>query len=276
MTKPLLGVCIVVFLALAAGAQGPAFDVASVKPNVSGDVGGQFGVRPGGQLAVVNNSLRNIVRNAWGLQDFQIVGGPDWFDRDRFDITARPTVEPRTREEFAQMVQSLLADRFALRVHFETREIPIYALVPVRQGDTGPKLRSSATDCAAVEAAARRGGAPPPASAGERPLCGTRTTPGRMMAGGVTMATFARNLSNFAGRITVDRTGLPGIYDIDLEWLPDQLPPPGSLPAGLSPPPSDAPSLFTAVQEQLGLRLDSQRGPVEVLVIDSAERPTPD
>jgi uncharacterized protein (TIGR03435 family) len=97
-----------------------------------------------------------------------------------------------------------------------------------------------------------------------------------MAAGGVTMETFARNLSNFAGRITLDRTGLTGTFDVDLEWSPDQLPPPGSLPAGLPPPPSDAPSLFTAMQEQLGLKLDSQRGPVEVLVIDSAERPTPD
>jgi uncharacterized protein (TIGR03435 family) len=276
MIRTIIGLGIVAALALTASAQGPTFEVASVKANVSGEIGARFGVRPGGQLQVMNNSLRNIVRNAWGLQDFQIVGGPDWFDRDRFDITAKPAVEPRTREEFAQMVQALLADRFKLRVHFETRDIPIYALIAVREGATGPKLRPSASDCAALEAAARRGGGPPPPAQGERPLCGTRTTPGRMMAGGVTMENFARNLSNFAGRIVQDRTGLPGVYDLDLEWLPDQLPPPGTLPPGLPAPPADAPSLFTAVQEQLGLRLDSQRGPVEVLVIDSAERPTPD
>ena len=275
MTRTIIGIGVVTALVVTVGAQGPTFDVASVKPNVSGEVGGGFNMRPGWQLVITNNSLRNIVRNAWGLQNFQIVGGPDWFDRDRFDITAKPGAEPRSREEFFQMIQSLLADRFKLRVHFETREIPIYALVPVRPGEVGPKLSTAMTDCGAVAAAARQGGGPPP-PVGERPLCGTRTTPGRMTAGAVNMESLARNLSNFAGRIVVDRTGLAGVYDLDLEWLPDQLPPPGSLPAGLPPPPSDAPSLFTAVQEQLGLRLDSQRGPVEVLVIDSAERPTPD
>ncbi|MGE3404280.1 MAG: TIGR03435 family protein, partial [Vicinamibacterales bacterium] len=191
------GVLVLAFATL--GAQGPQFEVASVKPNLSGDIGSRFGVRPGGQLVVTNNSLRNIVRNAWNLQDFQIIDGPDWFDRDRFDILAKPAVEPRSREEFAQMVQALLTERFKLRVHFETREIPIYALVLVLEGDTGPTLRPSAIDCATVEAAARRGG-PPPTRPGERPLCGTQTTPGRMMAGGVTMESFARNLSNFAGR----------------------------------------------------------------------------
>lgn len=274
-----LNVCFAGALVLAftsVGAQGPQFEVASVKPNVSGDIGGRFGVRAGGQLEVLNNSLRNIVRNAWGLQDYQIVGGPDWFDRDRFDITAKPETAPRNREEMAQMIKALLADRFKLRTHVETRQVPIFALVSQGNGVPGPKLRPSASDCAALEAAARRGGGPPPPGPGERPLCGTRTTPGRMMAGGVTMENFARNLSNFAGRIVQDRTGLSGVYDLDLEWLPDQLPPPGTLPAGLPPPPSDAPSLFTAVQEQLGLKLESQRGPVEVLVIDSAERPTPD
>ncbi len=90
------------------------------------------------------------------------------------------------------------------------------------------------------------------------------------------MADFARNLSNFAGRIIVDKTGFAGAFDLDLEWTPDQLPPPGTLPQGIPGPPADGPSLFTAMQEQLGLRLDSQRGPVDMLVIDSAARPTPD
>jgi len=180
------------------------------------------------------------------------------------------------------LVQGLLAERFKLVVHRETREIPIYALVMAKaDGTRGPQLLPSTTDCdainAAANAAARSGGAPPvPAAANGRPLCGTRTTPGRMMAGAVAMSNFARNLSNFAGRITVDKTGLTGLFDLELQWTPDQLPPEGSLPPGLPGPPVDGPSLFTAVQEQLGLKLDSQRGPVEVLVIDSAERPTPD
>jgi len=90
------------------------------------------------------------------------------------------------------------------------------------------------------------------------------------------MADLARNLSNFAGRMTVDKTGLAGAFDLELEYTPDQLPPDGTLPPGIPPPRLDGPSLFTAVQEQLGLKLDSQRGPVEVLVIDSAQQPLPD
>jgi uncharacterized protein (TIGR03435 family) len=98
----------------------------------------------------------------------------------------------------------------------------------------------------------------------------------RVLAGGVTMDDLARNVSNFAGRMTLNRTGLQGRFDLELEFTPDQLPPEGTLPPGLPKPPVDGPSLFTAMQEQLGLKLDSQRGPVDVLVIDSADRPTPD
>ena len=262
-----------------APAPGPAFEVASVKPNKSGEVGGSFGVRPGGQVVVTNNTLRNIVRNAYQLQNFQIVGGPEWFDTERFDITAKAVDSNPTQQEFQSMVQRLLADRFKLVVHRETRQSPIYALVLARSdGTRGPKLTPSTTDCLALAAAAARGATPPPAppNPNGRPLCGTRTLPGRILAGGVTMDDLARNVSNFAGRMTLNRTGLQGRFDLELEFTPDQLPPEGTLPPGLPKPPADGPSLFTAMQEQLGLKLDSQRGPVDVLVIDSADRPTPD
>lgn len=267
------------------GAQTPVapltFEVSSVKRNMSAEQGGSFGARPGGQLVVRNNTLRNIVRNAYQLQNFQIVtvaGTPDWFDRDRFDITATSPKPDPSIDEFRGMVQALLAERFGLRVHRETREMPIYALVLAKpDGTWGSQLTRSTTDCAAMAAAARRGAPPPPPTAiTERPPCGTRSLPGQMLAGGVTMADLARNVSNFAGRMTIDKTGLAGAFDFTLEYTPDQLPPEGSLPAGMPPPPANGPSLFTAMQEQLGLKLDSQRGPVDVLVIDAAQQPTPD
>jgi len=260
-----------------ATADTPTFEVASVQPNKSADLGGSFRTRPGGQFAVTNNTLRNIIRNAYQLQDFQIVGGPDWLDRDRFDITAKtPTPEP-TMPQVMAMVQALLAERFKFVAHRETREMPIYALVVARpDGVLGPRLSHSATDCGARAAAARNGAGVPPVAPDGRPLCGTRFTPGRVLAGGITMADLARNLSNAAGRVTVDTTGLAGGFDLELEFTPDQLPPEGTLPPGMPRPPVDGPSLFAALQEQLGLKLESQRGPVDVLVIDSVEPPSPD
>jgi len=255
----------------------PVFDVASVKANTSGDPGASFGGRPGGQVVVRNNTLRNIIRNAYGLQDFQIVGGPEWINSDRFDIVAK-AADDAPPAQMLLMVRALLADRFKLAVHTETREIPIYALVMARSdGRPGPQLRPAAVDCAAIFAAARGRGAPPPAPAppGDRPTCGMRTVPGRMMAGGYALPDVARNLSNFTGRMVVDKTGLTGTFDLDLTWTPDQIPQ-GPVPPGAPAIDANGPSIFTAVQEQLGLKLDSQRGPVEVLVIDRAEQPTAD
>jgi uncharacterized protein (TIGR03435 family) len=254
-----------------------AFEVMSVKPNKSGDPGGSFGGRPGGQLAVRNNTLRNIIRNTYGLQDFQIVGGPDWMNSDRFDIAAKAAGDAAPAQMML-MMRTLLADRFGLALHTETREIPIYALVMARSdGKPGPQLRPAAVDCAALAAATRAGAPPPlaPTSPGQRPVCGMRTVPGRMAAGGYRLADVARNLSNFAGRMVVDQTGLTGRFDLELAWTPDQSLQ-GPLPAGAPPIDPNGPSIFTAVQEQLGLKLDSQKGPVEVLVIDHAEYPTAD
>ncbi|MEQ1759185.1 MAG: TIGR03435 family protein [Vicinamibacterales bacterium] len=288
MTRLLVLPAIVVAATLSLSAQGPApitprpsFEVASVKKNTSGEFGGSIGGRPG-QVTVRNNTLRNIVRNVYRLQDFQIVGGPSWFDTERFDITGRAPVET-TQDDMMLMVQELLADRFKLVLHMETRQLPVYVLLPSRaDGRPGPKLTMSTVDCAALVAslaAARQGGAPPPTpTAGAQPFCGTRTTPGRIQGSSVTMANFGRNLSNFAGRMVIDRTGLAGSWDLELQWTPD----PGMMPAlppnapPLPAPDPNGPSLFTAIQEQLGLKLDSQRGPVDVLVIDSAQQPSPD
>jgi bla regulator protein BlaR1 len=251
-------------------AQAPAarqeFEVASVKPNKSGNSGGSFGGRPGGLVVVVNNTLRNIVRNVWNLQEFQIVGGPDWINQDRWDIEARAPQGQPTQQQMMLMMRSLLADRFKLAVHNETREIPVYALVLARpDGKFGPQFRRSELDCGAIRAAVEKG-APPPARPADRPFCGTQTRPGMVMTSGVLLADFARNLSPSTGRIVIDKTGLTGFFDLELKFTPDQLG------AGAGDPATDVPSLFVAIQEQLGLKLEAQRAPVDVLVIDSAQR----
>jgi uncharacterized protein (TIGR03435 family) len=175
------------------------------------------------------------------------------------------------------MLRRLLAERFKLVARLETREIPTYALVVARAGQRlGSDLRRAAVDCLPIVAAAEKQGVAPqlPAPQGNRPACGTRSLPGVIMGTGVSMADLARNLAGPTDRMVVDKTGLTGPWDFDLRFvLPDQ--PAPNIP-GLPPPPTDAPSLFTALQEQLGLRLEPQRASVEVLVIASIERPTED
>jgi uncharacterized protein (TIGR03435 family) len=305
-------------------AQGPPFDtptfeVASVKPNKSGEAFVQLGGR-GGQFTITNAPLRLIIRNAYRLQDFQIVGAPGWITSDRFDIVAKsdPTA---TADQTQAMMKALLAERFKLKVHDETRDLPLYALQLARSdGRLGPKIKPAAVDCAAL-AAARRGGPPPPGTGGPgAPLgpggpgpitrggpgapagagvappgggpggargadapfgpCGVRIGPGNIAANGQSMSQLAASLSIWVNRTVVDRTGLSGSFDLELSWTPEQLPqgradpPPGAPP--LPPIDPNGPSIFTAIQEQLGLKLDAQRGPVEVLVIDSVEQPTED
>jgi uncharacterized protein (TIGR03435 family) len=268
----------------------PSFEIASVKANKSGDGRMMFGLQPGGGMTATNVPLRELIRFAYEVQDFQIVGAPGWTESERFDVVAKAVVDrpadaqialPGPRER--QMMQSLLADRFKLTLHNDTRPLPIYALVLARSdGKLGPQLKPSAADCAAIRGRgpggpggpAGRGPMGPPAP-GERPQCGMMMRPGGIVAGGMPLADFIRTLSMFLRRVVVDRTNLQGNYDIDLTWTPDQMPP-GPPPPGVQLPPIDpnGPSIFTAVQEQLGLKLESQTGPVDVLVIDRVERPS--
>lgn len=264
----------------------PTFEVASVKPNKSGDGRVLFGMQPGGRFTATNVPLRELIRMAYGIQSFQLVGGPDWISSERFDVVAkaegdvpRPVPGGPPGPMFL-MVRALLAERFKLAVHNESRELPIYALIVARSdGRLGPQLRASQVDCAALIASRPPGGPPPaPPKPGERPPCGMFMGIGRISAGAVAMSQVAMTLSPRVGRVVVDRTGLTGPYEFELEFTPDQLPqgvpPPGAPP--LPPIDPNGPSIFTALQEQLGLKLDSQRGPVDVLVVDSVERPTPD
>ena len=250
------------------------FEVASIRKNVSGDPGAQIRVQPGGQMTVTNNSLYNLIRNAYGTQRYEMIPGanlPSWIDSDRWDIVAKPPAgAPEVQEQMQLRLLSLLEDRFKLVARRETREMPIYELVIARSdGQLGPQIRKSGDECAAQGRAREAGVQPPPLPPGG--FCGTRTNNGTVSMKGVPLSNFVRNLGGMTGRFIIDKTGLTGPYDLDLQWTPD----PGA-PGQAPGSPGDGASLFAAIQEQLGLKFEAKRAPVEVLVIDSAERPIED
>jgi uncharacterized protein (TIGR03435 family) len=250
------------------------FQVASVKPNISGSPNANIELHPGGRITATNVVLANLMRNVFNLQPYQLVNAPDWIETARFDIEAKADREYSAREdapapELLAMLRNLLADRFSLVAHREMRDMPVYALVRAKaDGTLGPQLRRSTVDCeteAARALAARRGGGAP-AQGGAKPIvrCRINTTAGRIVGTGTTISELMRRLAPVLGRPVVDRTGISGSFDLELHWSPEPI--------------ADAsgPSIFTAVQEQLGLKLDSQRAPVDVLVVDRVERPAPD
>jgi uncharacterized protein (TIGR03435 family) len=276
----------------------PVAYVASIRPSQGGR--GMIRMMPGA-ISVSGVPIRMIIRQAYGpLQEGQLVGGPDWIDSERFDIEAK-LEGPPTPQATGGMLRQMLADRFNLKVHTEKRDLPVFELMVARgDGRLGPSLKPSAPECVAMMQAGPRGGGrggdgrgplPPPPDArgrgpgGPGPLdlntpvpCGMRGGGfGILRAGGTSMAQFATFLSGPAQRMVLDKTGLTGFYDIQLTYtpapdqLPQQPPPPG---VQLPPIDPDGPSLFTALQEQLGLKLESSRAPVDVVVIDSIDRPT--
>lgn len=254
---------------------------------------------------VTNLPLRMLITQAYRVSGYQLVGGPGWIDSERFDIVAKAPEGSRP-DQTPLMLRGLLAERFKLKVHGETRDTPIYALVLSRSdGKLGPKLSKTTDDCqkiqeerqAAIKAAQASGSGPgrgqplPPGimpAPGERPICTVSMNAGpspgggmpviTMRAGGQTMEALARNLSGNLNRQVVDRTGLTGLYDYELQYgMQGNLttaPVGGATPAPAAPI-DDAPTMFDALRE-LGLKLESMRGPVEHLVIDSVERPTED
>jgi uncharacterized protein (TIGR03435 family) len=246
----------------------PAFEGASVRENKSGGAGTNFDIK-GDRFTAINATLRELIRVAYQIRDLQIAEAPDWIDSARFDIIAK-AFEPLKMGVFPPHLRLLLADRFGLKVHNESRETSIYALVVARRdGTLGPSLRPVDVDrCpeAMAQAAARaRSGQPAFAPVpGQRMTCGLGYSVGVLTGGSISLAPLAQRLSPIVGRVVIDRTDLTGKFDFELKWAQD--------------PTADAagPSIFTALQEQLGLKLESARGPVEVLVIDHVERPTPD
>ena len=235
------------------------FEVASVKRNTSANERASLTINAG-RLTLRNGPLRAIIQSAFSLQAFQVLGGPDWIDTDRWDVTAKAEAGAE-RQPMGPMMQSLLADRFKLVMHKETRDLPRYALVFARQDHAfGPQLHASSTDCeTAVNAVIARTGRPPSPDA--PPLCGIRSLSGHVELNATRISpNFVRALATITGRSVVDTTGLTGLFDADLTWSDGD----------------EGPSLYTAIQNQLGLKLETDRGPIEVLVIDHVERPAPD
>jgi len=262
-----------------------AFDVASVK-RLSGDVrsSGSISVRPGGRLLAPSATVRELAAAAHGLPASRIVGGPEWLGRDRFEVIA--TTRPDVTETAArEMLRTVLTERFRFAAHVETRELPVYVLVSTRDDRTlGPQLRASGPECGPTSGpppgvfAPAFVPAPPPPPAEDGPLVLDAVSlrcpsvmvrmngTGHWSIRAMTLATLAQRLTMELDRPVIDRTGLAGSYDLDLTFASDA--------AVLAAPDRDVPALGTALRDQLALRLDSSRAPVDVLVIDRAEAPT--
>ena len=254
-------------------AERPTFEAASIKPAKPGAMGSFIRNQPGGRFSANNMTVKNLLTIAYDVQPFQIVGGPGWLDSERYDVeakaeessdgdaAAKPPSDMRKQMDAQRLrLQSLLAERCKLTMHRETRQLPVYAMV-IAKG--GPKLKES------------------PVNTTGKPNMQMRMGFGQLNGVDTPLSILAETLSRQLGRVVLDKTGLTGNYDFNLQWTPDagQMaamgPPPGA-PPGMAPPPSDpnGPSVFTAIQEQLGLKLESQKGPVDVWVIDSVEKPS--
>ena len=243
------------------------FEVASIKPNNSGGHGIQIMMSPG-RFVAKNVTAKILIMQAYNVKDFQVTGGPAWISSDHFDLDAKtggeeepkdakPTKEQMMAkaEQTRLMMQSLLADRFKLKSHDESKEAPVYALVV---GKNGPKLKPTE-----------------PGTEGRQMM---RMGHGQLSAKKVTMDALANQLANHVGRNVVNKTGLSGEFDVDLEWSPDpnQSGPFGGPPPGEAPPPVDSsgPSIFTAVQDKLGLKLEASKAAVKMIVVGSIEKPS--
>jgi uncharacterized protein (TIGR03435 family) len=289
MTRLALLLVLIAVTGLQLTSQAPRFEVVSVKTNLSGAGPLSLRTRPDGGFTATNITLGILLGQAFPQSTQDMVGLPDWAPAARFDVnaTAPPGIGNATPEQRRGMLQGMLAERFKLATHYETREVPAYDLVLARSdGKLGPQLTQTDTDCAVRSAAqraaadaARAAGQPPPtppptASPTDPPPPCTMRSMGTWFDGHMTMASLAMALRAMAGRVVVDKTGLKGYYTLVLQSSATA-PGLGAAP-GDSATTSELPSVFTAVPEQLGLRLVSSRAPIAVLVIDHIERPTPD
>jgi uncharacterized protein (TIGR03435 family) len=247
----------------------PKFEVAAIKP--AGPTGPRF-VRPlpGGRLSAMA-PVRLLIQNAYSLFPFQIVGGPDWLSSERYEIDAKVDGNP-ANDELLLMLQSLLEERFQLKTHRETKELPVYSLVPAKNGPRLPPPKEG--NCTAS-------GEHLPSTLGRtiisfpcgRLRIGIGGSDSVIKGGNVVMAELIRILSTMMGRTVVDKTGFTGAFDVEMHFIPD------TATAGLpdtdpsAPDPARA-TIFTALQENLGLKLESTKGAVALLVIDHVERPT--
>jgi uncharacterized protein (TIGR03435 family) len=256
-----------------------AFDVVSIKPNHSGDARGGPRFTPG-RFEMTNitvGTLLTVAYQRFPFDDVEVIGAPDWVGRDRFDIIAQTagTATPALTSELTDMIRTMLAQRFSLSTHWDKREREVYALVMARPGGAlGPGLKRTDAGCG-EGMAALTGGGPSSVRPGRGPSCTLGGGPGNLQGNAITVEMFGRSIGQRElHRRVIDRTGVTGNFDIDLRYRPDL----GARPDGPppAPPDPDAPSIFTAVEEQLGLKLISDRAAVDVLVIDRIEPPTPD
>jgi len=236
----------------------PVFEVATIKPSAPDERRFGINVRPGGMFATVGTTLRDLITFAYGVHAQQLLGLPGWSESDKFDITAKPDVEGIPNEQQIEgMMQKLLAERFKLALHHDKKELTVYAFT---KGKGEPNLIQTQRKGVSLPGLGFRG-------------------PGNMMASNATIADVARLMQTMVlDRPVVDQTGLTDRYDITLNWLPDETQ--FRVRGGQSPFPPPAadsndtrPDLFKAVQEQLGLKLESTKAPTDVLVIDHVEKP---
>jgi bla regulator protein blaR1 len=240
----------------------PQFDVISVKPSKDNRTRVQF--TPDGMRGTEVITQFLIFEGFGGINQNQVIGEPPWSTADGFDIEAKvaavdvPTLARMTFEQRRTMFQQILADRFKLVAHHETRELPIYQLMI---GKNSSRLKESAPDDPASTTPRRKG---------------MMFGPGKVTVTDGSLSMFITALSRQLGRTIVDKSGLTGNYDFTLEWAPEgpAPPPAGGPPSGAAPPDQSGPDIFTAIQEQLGLKLESTKGPVDVLVIDHIEKPS--
>jgi uncharacterized protein (TIGR03435 family) len=269
----------------------PRFEVVSVKPS-----NGPTGERGEPGRYVATRLVKFLIADAFffgtPLQMSRVIGGPEWINSAMYEINAKTGTQLRgspqgpPRELFL-MIRSLLQERFKLVAHTETRDMTVYELVRARpDGSLGPELRRPAIDCDAIIKAVQAGAPPPTRQPGEPPPCGAMRGPARIMAGSVPISQLADLLTlamadanGPTGRDdalpVIDKTGLTGRFAFTLTWAPEKLPEKGSSPS-IPPVDPNGPQLVTALQEQLGLKLQRAKRPMEVVVIDSIERPPPD
>ena len=253
---------------------GPQFEVASIKLNTTGARIVSIGGSPG-FFRAENVWLKFLIETAWNVKDFQVSGGPDWATSNRYDINAKAKGNANF-EQMRPMLQTLLEDRFQLALHRGSKELPVYALV-VAKG--GIKLKASRKENC-VTRDPKIPSKPPVLGEKIPTFCGGMATSPRSLNGtAISMEQLTTALSNTMQRTVIDRTGFSDPFDVHLQWTQDQSTP-GFYAPGLAPPasalPTDGsgPTIFTVLQEQLGLRLESTKGPVMILVIDHAERPS--
>jgi uncharacterized protein (TIGR03435 family) len=259
-----------------------SFDVVSIKPSQPNAPNRLPRINPG-RIELFNTTLRRLIGMTYSRFPFdtrEVVGGPPWVDSERFDIIATMDLPPQFDSSglpagLVAMLRALVDDRFRLETHNEQRDADIYALTFARSDrKTGAGLRNAPDQCAA--SMRELSGASPAAPRSGPPPCSFGGPPGKLIGTGVPIGWFANVLSATVGRPVIDKTGLAGTFDIELNFDPASAAqaPPGAPPG---PPPIDEtkPSIFTALQEQLGLKLEPTRGAIDVLVVDRAERPTP-